>query len=333
MHIRVIDSGASRLKAVGSDKRGKPLFLSMSPYCAKVEFAECERLRSLWGDDVSIESSWVSDLERCYFLGEGAKKHHGSELGNDELKYEKAIYKTLGVIGHFAKTLDIENGERIYVGVLLPINEYATKEKFVSRFSRAIQQFSYCGRELNFELADLVVRPEGCGTYLKGLPRNVPSKLLRIASLVIGHRNASWSVNDRGYPSLSESKTCDLGYRWLVDEIKAQTGHKDELWITRQIFSKGDREVCAIAEALLPSYWRQIHGWISQQAPVDYVVVSGGTGFLLRPQIEQGLANAIWPDDLLNEVLKYEPDKAMAGRFVDAFGIYKSIDSKLRAKT
>jgi hypothetical protein len=331
MYIFVIDPGASRLKAIASDSRGKPQFLSMSPYCADVGFAEGDRLKQIWSGDVSIESSWVSDLDGCYLLGEGAQKYHASGLANNELKYKKALYKALGVIGYFAKELNIPNRASIGVGVLLPFNEYATKEQFTNWFSLAIQQFSYCGKTMGFELAELAIRPEGSGTYLKGLPKRIQPKAVKVASLVIGHRNASWLVNDKGYPSLAASTTCDLGYRWLIEEIKQQTGHKNEMWIAHQIFAKGEDEICLLAESLMLSYWRQIYNWIREQSPVDYVVVSGGTGLLLRQLIDECLENVIWPETLLTEVLKYEANESMAFRYIDSFGVYKSIEAKVRA--
>lgn len=330
--VIVVDPGVSRRKAIASDKRGRARLMSISPYCAEVPRTEGERLKRMWGDTPLAESAWVSDIDGCYLLGDIAQKYQGSSIGNSDRKYEKALYQVLGTLGHFARELDIPNRARLVVAVLLPFDEYATKEQFAKDFRIAIEQFDYCGKTLGFELVELVIRPEGAGTYLQGLPKSIQGKTCKVSSFVVGYRNASWLVNDKGYPSLTESKTCDLGFRWLIDEVKTQTGHKDELWITREIFSNGDQEICELAQSLLSLYWGELHKWIRRQSPVDHIVVSGGTALLLKPQIEANLPNAVWPDALLNEIQRYESDPYLAFRFVDPFGVFKSIEQKLRAR-
>jgi hypothetical protein len=82
---------------------------------------------------------------------------------------------------------------------------------------------------------------------------------------------------------------------------------------------------------LLPSYWRQLERWIKAQEPVEHIIISGGAGLILRPMIDPWIKHAIWPDALLEEAKKYEPNEAMAFRFVDALGIYKSLEAKAKA--
>jgi hypothetical protein len=249
------------------------------------------------------------------------------------MKYRKAVYKALAVIGYFAQSWGIAFGADISVGVLLPFNEFLVKEKFIKEFAEAVDGFYYCGDHLRFNLVGLTVRAEGAGVYMGGLPRKMNPKLLTIASLVIGHRNASWLMRDKGRARQDASVTCDLGYRWLVKEVMKQTGHSDEreLWVMGQIFRNGDREICEAAKSIMPSYWRQLERWIKAQEPVEHIIVSGGAGLLLRPQIDPWIKHVIWPDALLEEATKYEPNEVMAFRFVDALGIYKSLEAKAKA--
>ena len=299
LNIFVVDPGASRTKAIGFKGSGKPSFLSMSPYCAEAPMGEGARLKGLWPDGVALESSWVGDIDGTYLLGTGAAKYRASSLSNAELKYKKALYKVLGVIGHFAKEWSLPNRSQIAVGVLLPFDEYATSSNLQRWFKAAIQQFDFCGSTFGFELAEMLVRPEGAGVYMRGLPKTVTPKSCRVASLVVGHRNASWLVSDRGAPDIAASETCDLGCRWLIDAIKQTTGHKNELWITSQLFyDGGDTDVRAAYRELLPTYWAQLQGWIQEQASVDHVVMSGGTCLLLKSHLET-VPNAIWPSGLL----------------------------------
>ena len=98
----VVDVGASWVKAIARGSK-RPYFLGMSPYCAKSSQATCEKLTRQWGDNVSLESAWVSDVDGYYLLGQIAHNYVDASLRPGERKNAKALYQTLGVIGAFAR--------------------------------------------------------------------------------------------------------------------------------------------------------------------------------------------------------------------------------------
>jgi hypothetical protein len=328
----VLDAGASRTKSRLSIN-GKLDYLVMSPYCAKIPESMASDRTALYGM-TSLESCYVGDIDGVYALGNFAKKFEDAILSNQERKFQKTLYKTLGVLGYFSEKHSIQNGALISVGVLLPFREYVTKDSFIKDFQVAIEQFSYCGCEKRFRLEQLFVYPEGAGTCLRGLPKGTQANNCCIGSLVIGHRNASWLVYDRLWPDVDNSKTCDLGFRWLINEVKAKTGYDDEMWITEQIFSEnGDPEIKAEADAIQPFYWEQLESWISKQHRCDYVISSGGTALRERREIDELLGNrSLWPDALFEEVKKQLQDEYLSFRFVDSTGVLKVMLDKRRQK-
>jgi hypothetical protein len=329
--IVIGDSGASTQKGCGS-YGGKPQFVSMSPYCAKDDFGEGDRLAKAWGhSEVSLESSWVSDPDGTYLLGQGAKSYHGSALGTDELKYKKALYKTLAMVGYFAQELGVPNKSKLSIGVLLPFNEYRrSQEEFSRDLKIAIKNFAYCGRLLNFDLVNLLVRPEGAGIFMGG----VPPEVARDGSTLIvnmGFRNTSALFHDNGKLNPAESCTSDLGYRWLIAKVAEQAGYKDEEWILEQIFSEdGDRDVKAFATAASPMYWSQTRAWLSSLAKSKRIVFSGGTALTLENAIKENVPNSIWPDKLHDKVKKHESDPLKAFLYMDLYGVYLSVISTIK---
>lgn len=327
VRVILIDPGVSRLKGVAQG-RGKPMFFSMSPYCAEIDEAEAAHQKRMHSGLVS-DTAWVQDPDGYFLLGEAARDYQGAVVGKNERKYKKALYQVLGMLGYYAQELGIRNRDRLAVGIVLPYNEYATKDEFAAWVKIAIQQFDYCGKTLGFELDDLAIRPEGAGLYLSGLPREISAKTSRVASLIIGFRNASWLVNENGRNVAAESQTCNLGYRWLIERLMERSGHSDELRIAHEIFTGGDSEICQMASDLVPIYWRQLQGWIASQKAVDHIVLGGGTSLALRSQIEASLPHAVWPDALLRDINKTVADPYAALRYADGYGVFKSMVKRL----
>jgi hypothetical protein len=325
------DPGASTNKGCGS-YGGKPQFVSMSPYCAKDEFGEGDRLAKEWGhSEVALESSWVSDPDGTYLLGQGAKSYHGSALGTEELKYKKALYKTLAMVGYFAQVFSVPNKAKISIGVLLPFNEYRRSQEDFGRDLRvAIENFTYCGKSMSFELVILLVRPEGSGIFMGGLSSDVA----RDGSLLIitmGFRNTSGLFHDSGMLNPANSSTSDFGYRWLVTKVAQQAGYKDEEWILEQIFSAdGDRDVKAFASAATPMYWNQLRAWLDSLPKAKRIVFSGGTALTLEETIKNEITNNIWPQKLHDKVIRYESDPFRAFLFMDLYGVYLATLSAIK---
>ena len=76
-----------------------------------------------------------------------------------------------------------------------------------------------------------------------------------------GYRNFSRVVMDAGKPDIPSSKTCDLGFNWLVEKVMASTGHSDKEHVTRELIKgfsgeQADHEIQVNGEQLLPEISR-----------------------------------------------------------------------------
>jgi hypothetical protein len=325
------DPGASTNKGGGS-YGGKPQFVSMSPYCAKDDFGECDRLAKTWGhSEVALESAWVADPDGAYLLGEGARELHGAAVGTEELKYKKALYKTLAMVGYFAQRFAVPNKSKVSIGVLLPFNEYRrSQEEFSRDLKIALKNFSYCGRTKSFELTNLFVRPEGAGIFIGGVAPEI-AKNGSVLVVNAGFRNITGLFHEDGKLSPAKSETCDYGYRWLVSRVAKQSGYKDEGWIFNQIFSEtGDREVKDFAKDSLRPYWSQVASWLGEQPSAKHIVFAGGTSLTLEDLIKSEIDNNLWPQKLHDKVLKCEANRLKAFLYMDLYGVYMAILSAIK---
>jgi hypothetical protein len=354
--IKVVsDVGTSWFKGVAKGST-RPYFLGMSPYCAKVTKAECDRIKRDWGNSASIENSWVADVEGHYFLGDCAQGYNGAAIANGERKNSKALYQTLGVLGAFAQQFGLPPRSSIELTILLPIVEYATSSKLIEDLKVSIQDFEYCGVRHSFKLAGISTKPEGAGVILRGLPKGTPTHG-RIDSMNGGHRNVSRIVMDGGKPDIQGSTTCDFGFRWLIERIVSSTGFTNQEYVLR-VLIKGldlfdgelaeaitdwptdsvpawvnarlndaplnhdEREIIVEGLRLLPSYWMQIESWrndLEQKQGVSaYSIAAGGGMYTLRSLVQKKKPATLWPDAVHKQVKKYVSNDADAFRFVDA---------------
>lgn len=318
----VIDPGTSATKVayrLGSDSCQ---CFAMSPHCAPVppDYPQS----ASWGiGSTHLENSWVSLPDSCFLLGAIAKKFQGSELRNHELKCDKALYKVLGILAYLQ--LQMEQPVPIDVGILLPFNEYLTKDLLEKRLIAAQDSVQFCGRALSLHLNEIRIFPEGAGLLLYGLPKTLPKKHSRVTALIIGHRNASWLATDHGSPLTEASVTNNLGFRWLVQEVRKLTGHTDELTLAELLFhgKQLPPDLQRAIQHCLPLYWQQIQSFLAEQQPADFVICGGGTAMLLEPQLIQHFSgNLGWANHLLRPLLKSTLiNPVFARRLLDSYGL------------
>lgn len=326
-----IDTGASATKFTYESDEGELKCQTMTPYCAQVSEQTTVSKGKFYDSGVipPLESSWVSEGDRHYLLGLSAQKYHGSGVLDGDRKFEKSLYKILGILSHVSYAEDILRP--IDLGILLPFDEYATKFE-LERSLRDVTSrgFSYCDRPQSLKLGTLKIRPEGCGTYLQGIKDGVDRSKL-IASLVVGHRNCSYLVGLNGQPQEHLCQTCDLGFRWVVSEVRRLTGYKGELSITEQVVSgemPSDMEE-AYNQALL-EYWSLLQRWLLRQVPVTHVVASGGGAINLKPFLQKLYKSKIsWADAIAKEISnRGVKDKSLVRRVTDCYGIYLSLETR-----
>lgn len=321
-----IDPGSSATKVVYQIAQQPIQYFTMSPYCAEVpsDYPDGRRFN---GKLPHLEDAWINNPDGCFLLGEAAKKFPGASILDGDVKYEKALYKVLGILAHVQHLGD--RSLPIELGVLLPFDEYATQQELQKLLHLSCERFQYCTRPQSLNLERIDIFPEGTGLLLSGLPKKIDLACHRVAVLVIGHRNTSWLMIQQGIPVLQESITNDLGFRWLVQEVRKRSGYKDELRLAAMI-TNGHRLNRLVQQALmevLPLYLEQLKAFLEEQPPTDFVLCGGGVTLFLQEHLQQFFGDRlIWAKSLSRALAKLGvSDPQMKTRLHDCYGLFLSL--------
>ena len=187
------------------------------------------------------DEAWVEWEDKIYLVGSFARDFSG-DAGLEELKYERAIYKTsaaLGVIIDKANSSSTKrnlNNITLELVVLLPWNEYEDRKKFKERLTSVLADFSFRGQALKVKLTDFLCRPEGSGLAMmrinqKGLDWFRDRTL---AVLMFGHRNVTALQFSGGRMVKGESP--EIGFMKLEDKVLERTSGQKPLELSKAIF-------------------------------------------------------------------------------------------------
>jgi hypothetical protein len=165
--------------------------------------------------------------------------------------------------------------------------------------------------KLKVKLRSFLVAPEGSGILAyrsRGLGASFRDK--NIGLLMLGYRNASFIVSNKGTPGKSEST--DLGMNWLgqkfvertavglsvYDErlplalVEASIGNFNPLrCLSRKSKSEAIESDLRLFNSVLPSvrdnYCQALIQWIRNMGVFDEVIICGGTASFVRTELTQ----------------------------------------------
>ena len=323
-----IDPGSSATKVAYQVDDNPIKCLAMSPFCAQVPIDYPESRWSHETENTNLECSWLKVSESAFLFGLAAQKYYGSQVQNSERKFTKALYKVLAILAHVQIVEAVERP--IELGILLPFDEYATKEQLKNELLKFDEDLiNFCDYYQSLEFKQILIRPEGAGLFLRGLPSRLKVHQSRVAILVIGHRNVSWLVMKNGTPATAESTTNDLGFRWMLQEVKALSGFKDELVLADMIVRNQGipQDMEAVIQVALANYWQQLQLFLRAQAPTDFVLCGGGAAWTLKSQLDSFFPHKLgWANHLARAVNKRQvKDQALAQRMADCYGLLLSL--------
>ena len=346
--IIVLDFGGSKTKIIYQAPGGLPQLLCMEPEVAMVPRASILNYeRNKLGGADPKDVAWVSVGDEYYAVGYLAASQFSGNAGLSELKYERALYKTLAAIWVAKEALlSLSNRFSVGIGVLLPPGEYQNSSRFEQLLRESLANYQTPTGILNVKLGAFDCKPEGGGIYMVHRKRHaIALKQKIVAVVMLGYRNASVLVSYRG--NVGELKTSELGFIRLVERVMKRTSGQTAERLASAIAlagedvnpkpllplalsTKADRrreEVQEIATAIKesrPEYVLSLKSWLREVLPkdLDEVVLCGGTAFYLIQELSSHFAwiPTTWDADI--EIPSELDTEQMGNRLADVYGMF-----------
>ena len=176
------------------------------------------------------EQAYIKVEKRSFVLGEFASQLHVEETLFDK-KYEYGLYKVLAAIGVVLQKYQVKTKEPldVWVGVLLPWNEYKDKERFQGRLAKLAKSYKFRDNSIKLNLIpnqSIVVLPEGAGTAAAFMIENMSlfnGKKVGIA--MFGYQNLTGLVFENGF--LKTGKSPKIGMSLFLDWVIERTSGLD----------------------------------------------------------------------------------------------------------
>jgi len=360
--IRVaFDPGSSLTKFIYSVGSDSPKLLTMAPETLKLSEKSVARdisERSSVGVVNGINDAYLKYRKRddnVYVVGH-LTHNLRAEVDLAQSKYESAVPKFLAAIGAI---LDKEGRDESEVEVipivLLPYNEFASRESFIQKLEERGKRYYFRDRKITLSFRSISVVPEG-GGYLTALKAKHGEGWLEkreaVCVLMIGHRNASFLTFRHGRLDTTQSQTSDWGFVRLVDRAIEHSSGQDRERLTREIYEIGNDispdniivqsltrtrerdnskdEAVRLAEAIelaRKEYWQLLRDWLNKVIPrrVNSLTIAGGGASYLHSELSEFLAWANLEWNTLSEdepLLRDYPDASLRHRIGDVYSAY-----------
>lgn len=310
--VIALDFGGSGTKGIYSlHKSSQAHSLFMEPEVGDVTVESIEtHEKNLMGVTDPENRAWVRVNGKTKVVGYLAQSKYYANAGLAELKYERAIYKTLAAIWVVKEKLELPSKIRIALCVLLPPGEFENKVEFEQLVRTLCGNYLASGVRMQVECVMFKCLPEGAGIFLSHQKRVGEALKQRVCAVVmLGFRNASVLIALRGVIS-KEVKMSDLGMVRMVSKVVAATSGQTVERLTTAIALAGSEidtrplvrilrsksregrmsELTAIVNAITVArheYVAALTSWLDQVVPLDVeeIIFCGGSADYLKKEL------------------------------------------------
>jgi hypothetical protein len=267
---------------------------------------------------VSPQADAMVRLGRCYYaVGQLAEQYATDATSAVEIKQPKqnsAIPKLLAVVGIIQQQYQLPRKFAIELTLLLPFPEYQFvkdgRNSFRTDLKKSLANFEFRREKFQVALASFSCKPEGSGLimlrYQQQHHREHWLSHHKIAALMLGHRNTSVLLYDRGTPS---GYTNHLGFHHLIQTVIDSSLGQSAAALTQAIYKADDltpdhpqiqalaltegksqrTELVRLVEAIDSARnhrWQQIATWVKPLLDnVDELIIGGGTALFYQKAI------------------------------------------------
>ncbi len=259
----------------------------------------------------TIDSAWVELEGKYYAVGFLAQKFYAT-WGLLELKYKRALYKVLAMVGAIAMENKLPSRFKLSLGLLLPYGEYSDRYRFHSAVKKALSNYRFKGNQYNVELVNFECLPEGAGLLLRGRQKGLSLVERSILVIMIGFRNSSFLVIERG--EITRGWTNPLGFMVLLEKAKSMTSGINDRSLISAICDAGKnvrmssfshlvsseskqlrkQELDSLVRAVKiarEQYWQMWLNSITSEIPnlhsLDEIILGGGTAHYFHSELER----------------------------------------------
>ncbi len=248
MYKRIIlsfDAGSSIVKVIYGwiDEKGKYVvkYMVMGSEHLTLESKSGKYISDLFATGNPEDNAWIRTEKdgEIVLLGRMAREYKAmSRL--KPLKVEIMIPKLMAVIGAIAEKENLGNEIVLDLGVLLPYGELESRQELIRSLSKSLKGFYFRDKKITVKLEGLNVIPEASGvaSFSSIVDRNEFKKNNR-AFLMLGHRNTSLLVFERGSFSPSQSATTNFGFYYFTDRFRQKLPGVQREDILKMIQIKG----------------------------------------------------------------------------------------------
>ncbi|MBD2504050.1 ParM/StbA family protein [Anabaena azotica] len=345
-----VDPGGSFLKCFYTLESFKPELILMEPEVATVPLESLQAYeQSKVGSSSPENSAWIEYQNNFQAVGFLARKRFNADLQLQRRKFELALPKVLAMVGAIASKHELPNNSSIRLGILLPWGEYQDRALFQELITKALADYKFKEQSKSFVVDAFICLPEGGGILTRGRAPGSSIKDQTIAVIMLGYRDTSILVIERG--EMSKGKTEPLGFSKMIESVMAQTSGLNAHQLTAAICKAGrninpkaleelaavdaaykEHELATIRTAVTngrKEYWMMLSNWLKLQVPrdVDEVIIGGGTAHYFRSQLNNlfSASTVNWCDHLESQItsnFSQVAAKSLQYRLTDVYGLF-----------
>lgn len=356
--VIALDFGGSGTKGIYSlHESSQAHSLFMEPEVGDITVESIKTYeQNLMGATEPENRAWVSVNGKTLAVGYLAQSKYYANAGLAELKYERAVYKTLAAIWVVKEKLKLPSKIRIALCVLLPPGEFENKVEFEQLVRTFSADFLAGGIKMQVECVMFKCLPEGAGIFLSHQKRVGEALKQRVCAVaMVGFRNASVLISHRGIVS-REGKTSDLGMVRMVEKVVAATSGQTVERLTSAIASAGSdidtrplvrvlrsrsregrtSELTTIVKAIRLArheYVAVLTSWLDQVVPLDVeeILFCGGTADYLKKELNSHYPAT--PCIFSGLSVPRSLDKhSLGSRLADVYGAFLYFDERVKQR-
>ncbi|NJO65322.1 MAG: ParM/StbA family protein [Richelia sp. RM2_1_2] len=344
--ILALDFGGSATKSVYCIEQNQTASLVMEPEVVKISLDSIAS--EILGATEPENAAWVNYMGETFAVGYLAKSKYHANQGLKELKYERAVAKTLAFVWAISQKLQLGTKVRLALICLLPPGEFENKESFRKHLETAFAGFMTPTGKIQVTLTQFKCLPEGAGIYLayqKKLGEAIKTKT--IALVMVGYRNASVLISDKGMVA-PDGKTSALGMIRLLEKVVARTSGQNASQLVPAVVAAGSdistnpltkllkstlytnkrHELMQLQKAIKVArkeYGAVLTSWLDQVVPrsvVSEILFCGGTADYLRRELNSHYSGTVCLWGVGADIPSQVDSFRLGSRLADVYSVF-----------